>query len=66
MELDSDAAQTHAVVVSTLMEAWGLVHSGLVADLTVQDVSKPCTSLFVSYPFDILLVVDPLRAAIGV
>lgn len=48
------------------MEAWGLVHSGLVADLTVQDVSKPCTSLFVSYPFDILLVVDPLRAAIGV
>jgi hypothetical protein len=48
------------------MEAWGVVHSGLVADLTVQDVSKPCKPLFASHPFDILLMVDPLRPAIGV
>jgi hypothetical protein len=66
LQLDSDGAQTHAVVVSTLMEAWGVVHSGLVADLTVQDVSKPCKPLFASHPFDILLMVDPLRPAIGV
>ena len=63
MQLESDAAQTHAVVVSTLMEAWEVVHSGLVADLTVQDVRKPSKSSFV---FHILLMVDPLWPSIGV
>lgn len=31
--------QTHAVVVSTLMEAWEVVRAGLAADSTVKDVS---------------------------
>jgi hypothetical protein len=48
------------------MEAWEVVHSGLVADLTVQDVSKPSKHLFVSHPFDILLMVDPLWPAVGI
>ncbi|KAJ7770550.1 putative serine dehydratase domain-containing protein [Mycena metata] len=29
---------THAVVISTLMEAWGVVHGGLVKDGTVKDI----------------------------
>ncbi|KAG8732931.1 hypothetical protein FRC11_010024 [Ceratobasidium sp. 423] len=39
LQLKSSAAETNSVVVSTLMEAWGVVHSGLVADRTVNDVS---------------------------
>ena len=45
------------------MEAWEVVHSGLVADLTVQDVRKPFQPLLVTH---LLLMVDPLWPAIGV
>lgn len=33
----------HAIIVSTLAEAWGLVHSGLIEKGTVDDVSKKNT-----------------------
>ena len=39
LQLISDAGRTSAVVVSTLVEAWGVVKGGLVADGTVKDVS---------------------------
>ena len=35
----SNEDRTNAVIVSTLMEAWGVVQAGLVADKTVKDVS---------------------------
>ncbi|KAH9486964.1 D-serine dehydratase [Psilocybe cubensis] len=38
LQLHSQANQTHAVIVSTLMEAWQVVRSGLVADSTVKDL----------------------------
>ncbi|CAE7199336.1 unnamed protein product [Rhizoctonia solani] len=34
-QLKSSVSETKSVVVSTLMEAWGIVHSGLVADATI-------------------------------
>jgi len=37
-QLRSSAGSTHAVVVSTIMEAWRIVEEGLVADGTVKDV----------------------------
>lgn len=39
LQLVSQADQTYAVVISTLMEAWEIVRAGLVADGTVKDVS---------------------------
>ena len=41
----SDEDRTNAVIVSTLMEAWGVVQAGLVADHTVKDVSLNFPSL---------------------
>lgn len=38
LQLISDEDRTNAVIVSTLMEAWGVVHAGLVADQTVKDI----------------------------
>ncbi|KAF9535443.1 putative serine dehydratase domain-containing protein [Crepidotus variabilis] len=37
-QLHSTEDQTHAVVVSTLLEAWEVVRAGLVADSTVKDI----------------------------
>ncbi|KAH7102469.1 hypothetical protein BKA62DRAFT_699647 [Auriculariales sp. MPI-PUGE-AT-0066] len=37
-QLKSSAGTTHAVIVSTIMEAWHIVNAGLVADGTVQDI----------------------------
>lgn len=45
MQLVSDIGRTSAVVVSTLMEAWGVVQGGLVADGTVKDVSPEACKL---------------------
>ena len=39
LQLISDVDRTPAVIVSTLMEAWGVVQGGLVADGTIKDVS---------------------------
>ena len=36
----SSSATTHAVVVSTVMEAWGVVKSGLVSEGVVKDVRE--------------------------
>ncbi|KAG9083770.1 hypothetical protein FS749_005749 [Ceratobasidium sp. UAMH 11750] len=38
LQLNSSSAQTHSVVVSTLMEAWRIVQAGLVSDGTVKDI----------------------------
>ncbi|QRW18323.1 D-serine dehydratase [Rhizoctonia solani] len=38
LQLKSSASETHSVVVSTLTEAWGILHAGLVADGTVNDI----------------------------
>jgi D-serine deaminase-like pyridoxal phosphate-dependent protein len=38
LQLVSNVGRTSAVVVSTLMEAWGVVQGGLVADGTVKDI----------------------------
>ncbi|KAG2072611.1 hypothetical protein BDR04DRAFT_1230350 [Suillus decipiens] len=38
LQLVSDVGRSSAVVVSTLMEAWGVVQGGLVADGTVKDI----------------------------
>ncbi|PPQ80822.1 hypothetical protein CVT25_001947 [Psilocybe cyanescens] len=38
LQLSSQEDQTHAVIVSTMMEAWQVVRSGLVADSTIQDL----------------------------
>ncbi|KAF8807371.1 hypothetical protein BYT27DRAFT_7189458 [Phlegmacium glaucopus] len=38
LQLVSEEDQTNAVIVSTLMEAWGVVQAGLVADRTVKDI----------------------------
>lgn len=38
-QLISQADRTHAVVVSTMMEAWEIVRQGLVEEGTVKDVS---------------------------
>lgn len=38
LQLSSSSDSTHAIVVSTLMEAHAVVKSGLVADRTVNDV----------------------------
>ncbi|KAG9116049.1 hypothetical protein FRC07_007482 [Ceratobasidium sp. 392] len=38
LQLKSSSAQTHSVVVSTLMEAWSIVQAGLVSDGTVKDL----------------------------
>ncbi|CAE6363228.1 unnamed protein product [Rhizoctonia solani] len=38
LQLKSSVSQTNSVVVSTLMEAWSILHSGLVADGTVKDI----------------------------
>ncbi|THH11192.1 hypothetical protein EW145_g795 [Phellinidium pouzarii] len=38
LQLVTAAGQTNAVIVSTLMEAWEVVRSGLVADGTVKDI----------------------------
>ncbi|QRV75431.1 D-serine dehydratase [Ceratobasidium sp. AG-Ba] len=37
-QLKSSSAETHSVVVSTLMEAWSIVQAGLVSDGTVNDI----------------------------
>lgn len=46
LQLISDIGRTSAVIVSTLMEAWGVVQGGLVADGTVKDVSSEACELF--------------------
>ncbi|CAA7265829.1 unnamed protein product [Cyclocybe aegerita] len=38
LQLVSDEDRTHAVIVSTLMEAWEVVRAGLVANSTVKDI----------------------------
>jgi len=38
MQLTSSSREAHAVIVSTLMEAWQLVDTGLVSDGTVKDL----------------------------
>ncbi|KAJ7512019.1 hypothetical protein B0H11DRAFT_2151766 [Mycena galericulata] len=38
LQLDEGEYKTHAVVVSTLMEAWNVVQGGLVKDGTVKDI----------------------------
>ncbi|KAJ3511409.1 hypothetical protein NLJ89_g4113 [Agrocybe chaxingu] len=38
LQLVSDEDRTHAVIVSTLMEAWEVVRAGLVANATVKDI----------------------------
>jgi len=38
LQLKTSADETHAIVVSTLMEAWEVVRAGLVADGTVKDI----------------------------
>ncbi|KAI6162160.1 hypothetical protein EDD17DRAFT_1580264 [Pisolithus thermaeus] len=38
LQLDSGSVKTSGVVVSTMMEAWGVVHGGLVEDGTVKDL----------------------------
>lgn len=38
LQLNSSSGQTNAVVISTLMEAWNVLQTGLVADETVLDV----------------------------
>ncbi|KAJ1307967.1 hypothetical protein OPQ81_002044 [Rhizoctonia solani] len=38
LQLKSSVSETNSIVVSTLMEAWGIFHSGLVADGTVNDI----------------------------
>ncbi|KAF8971342.1 hypothetical protein BDZ97DRAFT_1786008 [Flammula alnicola] len=38
LQLISEEDRTHAVVVSTMMEAWEVVKAGLVADSTVKDI----------------------------
>lgn len=38
LQLASDSATSHAVVVSTVMEAWEVVNSGLVAEGVVKDI----------------------------
>ncbi|KEP51124.1 D-serine dehydratase [Rhizoctonia solani 123E] len=38
LQLKSSVSETKSIVVSTLMEAWEIVHSGLVADGTVDDI----------------------------
>ena len=42
MQLVTSKDKTGAIVVSTVMEAYGVVRAGLVADGTVKDVS-PCS-----------------------
>ena len=44
LQLKSSSGKTDAVVVSTLMEAWKVLQSGLVADGSVMDV-RPCATL---------------------
>ena len=39
LQLNSEGGQTNSIVVSTLMEAWKVVDSGLVSDGIVEDVS---------------------------
>jgi len=38
MQLKSSSAETHSVVVSTIMEAWSIAQAGLVSDGTVNDI----------------------------
>ena len=38
LQLVTNSATSHAVVVSTVMEAWEVVNSGLVAEGVVKDV----------------------------
>ncbi|KAG5647955.1 hypothetical protein DXG03_006989 [Asterophora parasitica] len=38
LQLQSSADRSHAVVVSTLLEAWEVVNAGLVSDSTVNDI----------------------------
>lgn len=38
LQLDSGTVKTYAVIVSTMMEAWGVIHGGLVEDGTVKDL----------------------------
>ena len=40
MQLVTSKNKTDAIVVSTVMEAYGVVRAGLVADGTVKDVSS--------------------------
>ncbi|KAG8684557.1 hypothetical protein FRC09_015309 [Ceratobasidium sp. 395] len=40
LQLKSSSAETHSVVVSTLMEAWSIVQAGLVSDGTIKDATK--------------------------
>ncbi|KAI6031855.1 hypothetical protein BKA83DRAFT_27574 [Pisolithus microcarpus] len=38
LQLNSGTVKTYAVIVSTMMEAWGVIHGGLVEDGTVKDL----------------------------
>jgi hypothetical protein len=40
LQLITDVGRTPAVLVSTLMEAWGILQGGLVADGTIKDVGQ--------------------------
>ena len=61
MQLISSTDRTHAIVVSTLMEACEVVKEGLVADGTVNDVC-PVPKLFTQEMIDCSSA-DPLRLA---
>jgi D-serine ammonia-lyase len=45
MQLKSPSDRTRAVVVSTLVEAWQIIKSGLVKDGTVDDVGMGTSDL---------------------
>jgi len=57
LQLVSEGGQTHSIIVSTLMEAWGVVDGGLVSDGIVKDVSRSSASPLLEGPEDRL----PLR-----
>lgn len=60
MQLNTMAGTTSAIVVSTIMEAWEVVRSGLVADGTVKDVG-----FLFCFCFFLVLVCDPLQILYG-
>ena len=58
LQLQSEADKTTAVVVSTMMEAWEIVRSGLVQNGTVDDASVILRHCLLSHAS-----LDPLRTS---
>ena len=63
MQLKSSSDCTRAVVVSTLVEAWEIVKSGLVKDGTVDDVNMGTSDLI--HNGNIHNCADPVWVASG-